>query len=88
MMRKSDPVDLFMEGYNHRRLHMSLGVNGGDETPAHAFIRKMHLEAKPWLTSKQGRNIMSNKVGGNYFSYTTGTCQTETLFIQYLQESI
>ena len=26
----------------------------GDETPAHAFIRKMHLEAKPWLTSKQG----------------------------------
>ena len=65
MMRKSDPVDLFMEWYNHRRPHMSLGVDGENETPAHAFIRKMPPRGgKPWLTSKQGRNIMSNKVGG------------------------
>ena len=27
MMRKSDPVDLFMEWYNRRRPHMSLGVD-------------------------------------------------------------
>ena len=32
MMRKSDPVDLFMEWYDHRRLHMSLGVDGQEET--------------------------------------------------------
>ena len=41
MMRKSDPVDLFMEWYNHRRPHMSLGVDGENETPAQAFARKM-----------------------------------------------
>ena len=28
MMRKSDPVDLFVEWYNHKRPHMSLGVDG------------------------------------------------------------
>ena len=28
MMRKSDPVDLFMEWCNHRRSHMFLGVDG------------------------------------------------------------
>ena len=27
MMRKSDPVGLFMEWYNHRKPHMSLGVD-------------------------------------------------------------
>ena len=41
MMRKSDPVDLFMEWYNHRRPHMSLGVDGENETPVQAFVRKM-----------------------------------------------
>ena len=41
MMRKSDPVDLFMEWYNHRRPHMSLGVDGENETPVQAFARKM-----------------------------------------------
>ena len=40
MMRKSDPVDLFMRWYNHERPHMSLG-RGGEETPAEAFVRKM-----------------------------------------------
>ena len=41
MMRKSDPVNLFMEWYNRKRPHMSLGVDGASETLAHAFIRKM-----------------------------------------------
>ena len=41
MMHKSDPVDLFMEWYNHRRPHMSLGVDGQEETPVQAFARKM-----------------------------------------------
>ena len=41
MMRKSDPVNLFMEWCNHRRLYMSLGVDGENKTPAHVFIRKM-----------------------------------------------
>ena len=41
MMRKSDPVDLFMEWYNYRRPHMSLGVDGQEETPVQAFARKM-----------------------------------------------
>ena len=40
LMRKSDPVDLFMKWYNHDRPHMSLGRDG-EETPAQAFVRKM-----------------------------------------------
>ncbi len=40
MMRKSDPVDLFMQWYNYDRPHMSLGLDG-EETPAQAFVRKM-----------------------------------------------
>ena len=36
MMRKSDPVDLFMQWYNYDRPHMSLGSDG-EETPAQAF---------------------------------------------------
>ena len=40
MMRKSDPVDLFMRWYNYDRPHMSLGRDG-EETPAEAFVRKM-----------------------------------------------
>ena len=30
-----------MKWYNHRRPHMSLGVDGQGETPAQAFARKM-----------------------------------------------
>ena len=41
MTRKSDPVALFMEWYNHRRPHMSLGVDRENETPVQAFARKM-----------------------------------------------
>ena len=66
MMRKSDPVDLFMERYNRWRLHMSLGVDGESETLTHTFIRKCCLEEKPWLISKQESNIMSSE-GGTAF---------------------
>ena len=45
MMRKSDPVDLFMRWYNHERPHMSLG-RGGEETPAEAFVRKVLLRGE------------------------------------------
>ena len=41
MMRQSNLVDLFREVYNHRRPHMSSGVNGENKTPAHAFIHKI-----------------------------------------------
>ena len=40
MVRKSDPVDLFMRWYNHERPHMSLG-RSGEKTPAEAFVRKV-----------------------------------------------
>ena len=54
IMRKSDPVDLFMEWYNHRRPHMSLGVDGENETPAHAFIRKMPLRGETVVDKQTG----------------------------------
>ena len=61
MMRKSDPVDLFMERYNHRRPHMSLGVDGKSEIlPMRSYVR-CRLEEKLWLTSKQERNILSSE---------------------------
>ena len=41
MTRKSDPVDLFMEWYNHRRPHMSLSVDGQEEILAQVLARKM-----------------------------------------------
>ena len=40
MMRKSDPIDLFMQWYNHDRPHMSLDWENR-ETPAQAFERRM-----------------------------------------------
>ena len=46
MIRKSDFKDLFMEWYNHRRPHMSLDVDGENEIPVHAFIRKMLLRGE------------------------------------------
>ena len=57
MMRKSDPVDLFMEWYNHRRPHMSLGVDGENETPTHAFIRKM---------PPRGETVVDKQTGEEY----------------------
>ena len=43
MMRKSDPIDLFMQWYNYDRPHRSL--NWAElETPAQAFKRKMPKE--------------------------------------------
>ncbi len=57
MMRKSDPADLFMEWYNHRRLHMSLGVDWENETQAHAFIRKM---------PPRGETVVDKQTGEEY----------------------
>ncbi len=45
MMRKSDPVDLFMRWYNYDRPHMSLDRKR-QETPAQAFERKMPPSGK------------------------------------------
>ena len=57
MMRKSDPVDLFMEWYNHRRPHMSIGVDGENETPIQAFERKM---------SPRGEIVVDEQTGEEY----------------------
>ena len=57
MMRKSDPVDLFMEWCNHRRSHMFLGVGGENETPTHAFIRKM---------PPRGETVVDKQTGEEY----------------------
>ena len=54
MMRKSDPMDLFMQWYNYRRTHMSL--NDG-ETPAEAFERKM---------APKGERIIDEQTGEEY----------------------
>ena len=57
MMRKSDPVNLFMEWHNHRRSNMSLGVNVENKTPAHAFIRKM---------PPRGETVVDKQTGDEY----------------------
>ncbi len=54
MMRKSDPMDLFMQWYNYRRTHMSLN---DDETPAEAFERKM---------APKGERIIDEQTGEEY----------------------
>ena len=56
-MRKSDPVNLFMEWHNHRIPHMSLGVDGAGETLAHAFIRKM---------PPRGETVADKRTGEEY----------------------
>ena len=40
LMRKSDPIDLFMQWCNYDRPHMSLNKDE-QETPAQAFVREM-----------------------------------------------
>ena len=68
MMRKSDPMDLFMQWYNYRRTHMSL--NDG-ETPAEAFERKMAPKGKRIIDEQTGEEYDVSQRGGNDFSYTT-----------------
>ena len=53
MMRKSDPVDLFMQWYNYDRPHMSLGSDG-EETPAQAFVRKMPPKGEVVIDEQTG----------------------------------
>ena len=54
MMRKSDPMYLFMRWYNYDRPHMSL--NDG-ETPAEAFERKM---------APKGERVIDEQTGEGY----------------------
>ncbi|MCE2498704.1 MAG: transposase [Nitrosopumilaceae archaeon] len=54
MMRKSDPIDLFMRWYNYDRPHMSLEDG---ETPAEAFERKM---------APKGERIIDEQTGEEY----------------------
>ena len=57
MMRKSDPADLLMEWCNHGRSHMSLDVDGENETPTHALIRKM---------PPRGETVVDKQTGEEY----------------------
>ena len=53
MMRKSDPMDLFMKWYNYDRPHMSLDWDN-QETPAQAFERKMPEEGQTVIDEQTG----------------------------------
>ena len=52
-MRKSDPIDLFMQWYNHDRPHMSLSRDER-ETPAQAFVRKMPPKGETVIDEQTG----------------------------------
>ena len=56
MMRKSDPIDLFMRWYNYDRPHMSLDWDNL-ETPAQAFERKM---------PEKGQTVVDEQTGEEY----------------------
>ena len=71
MMYKSDPVDLFMEWYNHRRPHMSLGVDGQEETPVQRLHARCHPKEKSWLTSRPERSTVLNEREGTTFHTPT-----------------
>ena len=53
LMRKSDPIDLFMQWYNHGRPHMSLNRDER-ETPAQAFVRKMPPKGETVIDEQTG----------------------------------
>ena len=53
LMRKSDPIDLFMQWYNYDRPHMSLNRDER-ETPAQAFVRKMPTEGETVIDGQTG----------------------------------
>ena len=56
LMRRSDPIDLFMQWYNHGRPHMSLNRDER-ETPAQAFVRKM---------PQKGETVIDEQTGEEY----------------------
>ena len=56
MMRKSDPIDLFMKWYNYDRPHMSLDWDNL-EKPAEAFVRKM---------PPKGQTVIDEQTGEEY----------------------
>ena len=53
LMRKSDPIDLFMQWYNYDRPHMSLNRDER-ETPAQAFVRKMPPKGETVIDEQTG----------------------------------
>ncbi len=53
LVRKSDPIDLFMQWYNHDRPHMSLNRDER-ETPAQAFVRKMPPKGETVIDEQTG----------------------------------
>ena len=55
-MRKNDPIDLFMQWYNHDRPHMSLNRDER-KTPARAFVRKV---------SPKGETVIDEQTGEEY----------------------
>ena len=57
MMRKSDPIDLFMRRYNHDRQHMSLDWENL-KTPAQAFERKM---------GEKGQTVVGGQTREEYY---------------------
>ncbi len=62
MMRKSDPIDLFMQWYNHDRPHRSPDWDN-QETSSQAFLRKMPKE-ETVIDGQTGGSMMSDKRGG------------------------
>ena len=52
-MRKSDPIDLFMQWYNYDRSHMSLNRDER-ETPAQTFVRKMPPKGETVIDEQTG----------------------------------
>ena len=67
MMRKSDPIDLFMDWYNNRRPHQSPDFENL-ETPARAFARKMPPAGETVIDEQTGEKYDVRQGGGvNYF---------------------
>ena len=59
-----------MEWNNHKRLHMSLGVNGRIRLLSMRSYAKYRLKEKQLLANKQGVNTMSSEAGTNLLRST------------------
>jgi len=53
MMRKSEPIDLFMDWYNYKRPHQSLDSTNRKD-PFKAFLRKMHFRGETVIDKQTG----------------------------------
>ena len=86
-MRKSDPVDLFMEWYNHRRPHMSLGVDGKRRLRSRHSHARCHPKEKSWLTNRHERSTVLNE-GGTTFRIPHYKTQNDIVFIAMWECSV